>query len=108
VHRVSLNLVRSHARRRKVAAAQPRVAVDAATDPPDPSDAVAVRAEILRLPERQRVALVLRFFADLSVRETAVAMRCPEGTVKTLTHRAIESLRRTGLVTDEALDEDMV
>ena len=41
----------------------------------------------------QRTALVLRFFADLSVAETAAAMRCPEGTVKTLTRAAIASLR---------------
>jgi RNA polymerase sigma factor (sigma-70 family) len=106
-HRVSLNLLRSHARRHRVATdAQPRLVTPV---PPqlDPSDAVALRSELLRLPERQRIAVVLRYFADLSVRETAIAMRCPEGTVKTLTYEAIAALRRTGLL-PERLEEDAV
>ncbi len=47
-----------------------------------------------RLPDRQRTALLLRHYARLSVRETAEAMGCAEGTVKSLTNRAIERLRR--------------
>jgi DNA-directed RNA polymerase specialized sigma24 family protein len=35
------------------------------------------------------------------VRETASAMQCPEGTVKTLTYRAIALLREAGLLDDE-------
>ncbi len=46
-----------------------------------------------RLPERQRTALLLRHYARLSVRETAEAMGCAEGTVKSLTNRAVERLR---------------
>ena len=67
--------------------------------PADDADAVAVRDAILLLPERERRALVLRFFADLSVRDTAAAMSVPEGTVKTLTRSAIAALRASGLVT---------
>jgi RNA polymerase sigma-70 factor (ECF subfamily) len=106
-HRVSLNLLRSHARHLRVATeAHPRL-VTPVPPPVDPGDAVAVRAELLRLPERQRIAVVMRYFADLSVRETAAAMRCPEGTVKTLTYEAIAALRRTGLLPD-SLEEDVV
>jgi RNA polymerase sigma factor (sigma-70 family) len=49
---------------------------------------------LLRLPERQRIAVVLRYYEDLSEAETADAMRCPVGTVKSLVARGIERLRR--------------
>jgi RNA polymerase sigma-70 factor (ECF subfamily) len=46
------------------------------------------------LPERQREAIVLRFFEDLSVEDTAALMRCAPGTVKATVHQALRSLRR--------------
>ena len=48
--------------------------------------------------------LVLRYYVGYSVRETATVLQCPEGTVKTLTHRAIGLLRASGIVAEEALD----
>ena len=45
------------------------------------------------LPRRQRTAIALRFYAELSVADTAAAMGCSAGTVKTHTARAIASLR---------------
>ena len=47
-----------------------------------------------RLSERQRTAIVLRYYEDLSEAETADAMRCPVGTVKSLVSRGIERLRQ--------------
>ncbi|WP_173096931.1 SigE family RNA polymerase sigma factor [Actinomadura verrucosospora] len=47
-----------------------------------------------RLPGRQREALVLRFFADLSVEEIAAAMGVSTGTVKSTTSRALAALGR--------------
>ena len=59
-----------------------------------------MRDAVAALPERQRRALVLRYFSDLPVVEVATMMGCPEGTVKTLTARAIAALRGAGLVDD--------
>lgn len=44
------------------------------------------------LSERQRVAVVLRFWLDLSIADVAEAMDCPTGTVKSLVHRALHIL----------------
>jgi len=51
-------------------------------------------AAIRALPDRQREALVLRFYLDMSEDETARAMRISRGTVKSATHRAIAALGR--------------
>jgi RNA polymerase sigma-70 factor (ECF subfamily) len=50
--------------------------------------------EIRRLPERQRDVVILRIYEKLSVRETAEAMICREGTVKALLNKAIRRLAR--------------
>lgn len=97
--RVAFNLARSRFRRAAVARrAMGRLRSGGATDDDaDPADAVAVRRAVLHLPDRQRQALVLRYYADLPVREVAALLGCPEGTVKTLTFQAIAGLRRAGL-----------
>ena len=46
------------------------------------------------LPERQRAALVLRFYADLPGNEIATILGCREGTVKSLIHRGLARLRQ--------------
>ncbi|MGH2902154.1 MAG: SigE family RNA polymerase sigma factor [Solirubrobacteraceae bacterium] len=56
-------------------------------------DRLAITAAVHRLPSRQRTVLVLRFFADLSVAETAEVIGASEGTVKTHTSRALLALR---------------
>lgn len=64
---------------------------------PDHAGAVAAGADVehaLRaLPPRQRLAVVLRFHADLTVPEVSRAMRCSEGTVKSTLHSALDRLR---------------
>jgi RNA polymerase sigma factor (sigma-70 family) len=55
---------------------------------------LALRTAVAALPERQRTALVLRFFADLPPKEVASVMGCQEGTVWALVHQAIDALRR--------------
>jgi RNA polymerase sigma-70 factor (sigma-E family) len=53
-----------------------------------------VLAAIRALPDRQREALVLRFYLDLSEEETARAMGVSRGTVKSATSRAVAALGR--------------
>ena len=53
----------------------------------------ALETAIAELPTRQREAFVLRIFEGLNVRETAVAMGCSQGSVKTHHSRAIHALR---------------
>jgi RNA polymerase sigma factor (sigma-70 family) len=49
---------------------------------------------IRKLPDRQREAIVLRFYLDMSAEETAIAMGVSRGTVKSTTSRAVAALGR--------------
>lgn len=64
---------------------------------PPPAEQVAVRevVDVLleRLPYRQHAAIVLRYYEDLSEAETAAALGCRRGTVKSLIARGMEALR---------------
>jgi RNA polymerase sigma factor (sigma-70 family) len=63
----------------------------------DLAESVAVRTALMsalaQLPPRQRACVVLRYFDDLSVADTAATLGCSEGTVKSQTSRALASLR---------------
>lgn len=51
-----------------------------------------IEAEISRLPTRQREAFLMRYWEDMDVAETATAMGCSEGSVKTHCSRATHTL----------------
>jgi RNA polymerase sigma-70 factor (sigma-E family) len=57
------------------------------------SDQDAMWAELQALPPRQRVAIVLRYYEDLTERQTADAMGCAIGTVKSQVAAGLEKLR---------------
>ncbi len=52
----------------------------------------AIEAEIQKLPARQREAFLMRYWEDMDVAETAVAMGCSQGSVKTHCSRAVHAL----------------
>lgn len=52
-----------------------------------------IEEEISRLPPRQREAFILRYWEELDVAETARAMNCSEGSVKTHCSRAAHALQ---------------
>jgi RNA polymerase sigma-70 factor (sigma-E family) len=88
---------RSIQRRRAVAARHPE---DAPFDVPSAESGAlrsvaghAVVDALRTLPSRQREALVLRYFADLSEAEIAEAMKISRGAVKSHTSRGMAALR---------------
>jgi RNA polymerase sigma-70 factor (sigma-E family) len=97
LRRTVVNLARSHWRHLGVERAfQERAArVPRATPSPhsDPDDRDALWHALGGLPPRQRAALVLRFYEDLSERQIAEILRCRPGTVKSLVSRGLARLR---------------
>jgi RNA polymerase sigma-70 factor, ECF subfamily len=53
-----------------------------------------IDGEVANLPTRQREAFILRYWEELDVAETADAMGCSEGSVKTHCSRAVHSLAK--------------
>ena len=51
-----------------------------------------IEEEIIKLPTRQREAFLMRYWEDMDVAETAAAMGCSEGSVKTHCSRATHAL----------------
>lgn len=79
-------------RRRNGASGTFELAPEPATsDPPDEND--GIRAGIAALPERQRLAIFLRYYADLDYREIAIALGVRVGTVSATLGAARTSLR---------------
>jgi RNA polymerase sigma-70 factor, ECF subfamily len=82
VRRVASNLATSRWRRAQSANAAAReLAIRSGALEIGP-DTVALVAALRKLPERQRVVLVLHYLADLSVEQVAAELGCPAGSVK--------------------------
>ncbi|HTG48582.1 MAG TPA: SigE family RNA polymerase sigma factor [Actinomycetota bacterium] len=96
LRRTVVNLANSHFRRRKIERRyqerQSSMLTTTSHDPDIPSRETA-REALLRLSPRQRTALVLRFYVDLSEAQTAEVMGCRRGTVKALVSQGLGRLR---------------
>ena len=108
LYRIALNVYRNRVRRKRVTTVdleRDAPGDEAAYEPAAPEtsrpEAIVEQGELQErlaalvagLPERYRVAVVLRFIEGLSYAELAEALDQPVGTVKSNVHRAIERLR---------------
>lgn len=92
-HRVAMNLANSHWRRLGAEQRAHARLLDAPPPDPDPTDGVAVRQALSQLPERQRAAVILRYWVGMSAAEAAEVLDITAGALRALTHRAVEQLR---------------
>lgn len=84
-----VNRARSWGRRLQLERRQPIVAPASAW-----MEADELWDALRALNDRQRAAIVLRYYADLPDREIAAALGCREATVRTAVHRGLAALRR--------------
>jgi RNA polymerase sigma factor (sigma-70 family) len=104
-----LSIVANEARNRRRAAGRREALVLRAAEERRPGDAApspeaalldherrsAVLAALNRLDERDRQVIACRYFLELSEEETAAALGCRRGTVKSRLSRALDRLRQT-------------
>jgi len=88
-----VNTAASWFRKRGWRAERPTETVESASYDEDPTVRPAVVAALAQLAPRQRAVVVLRFYEDLTVADTARALHCAEGTVKSTTSDALNRLR---------------
>ena len=100
-YRTAFNLASSWGRRRSAERRANRRSLRVTTThTDDPAMVETVRSAVAALPQRQRAVVVCRFYLAMTVAETAEALDCAEGTVKSATHQALATLRTGGLVDD--------
>ncbi len=87
--RVATNVSLSERRRSSRRALSPSMTPSMSDSPPDPG----MRAALASLTPAQRAAVVLRFYLDLSIQDTAQMLGKRPGTVRALTSQGIARLR---------------
>jgi RNA polymerase sigma-70 factor (sigma-E family) len=97
LRRSVVNLARKHwkkrGRERAYLQGESARLVDASGTPPDMAARDELWAALRALPYRQRAAIVLRFYEDLTERDTARALGCAIGTVKSSVARGLRQMR---------------
>ncbi|WP_421121071.1 RNA polymerase sigma factor [Aquihabitans daechungensis] len=88
-----VNLCRGHGRRSATTAAHPPALPAAVLPPVLPDDLSPVWLAMAGLPERQRHALVLRFYLDLPDDQIAELLDARPGTVRSLISRGLAALK---------------
>jgi RNA polymerase sigma-70 factor (sigma-E family) len=96
LRRTVVNLANSHYRRKRLERAylrQEQGAARSAEGPFDPGARDELWGALRRLSERQRAAIVLRYYEDLTEQQVADILNCRPGTVKSLVSRGLAVLR---------------
>jgi RNA polymerase sigma-70 factor (sigma-E family) len=95
--RTVVNLANSFFRRRRLERehleAEGRALRDEPAGARDPAEREELWNALKTLPPRQRAAIVLRFYEDLSEQQTAYVLGVPVGTVKSMVSRGLDALR---------------
>ena len=92
LNRIVVNEVRSRARRQVVATRKRHLLAVSDTAPAASGDRAAVLAELGRLPQRTREAIVLRYWLDLPFDQVAETMGVATGTAKSQVSRGLRTL----------------
>ena len=100
MYRITLNVARNRLRQRRELPVEGGFAVGGAESDGDREGVMDVLVALGRLPERQRVAVTLRYLQDLPYAEICGATGWPEGTVKTLVRRGLARLRSLMTIDD--------
>jgi RNA polymerase sigma-70 factor (sigma-E family) len=111
VRRIVINENRKRFRGHRVPEDLPGTLPEAAGGAPSgPEERQALLDALGRLGPRQRAVIVLRYLLDMSEAETAAALNCSVGTVKSQASRALATLRRDAVASrddDVSQDEDV-
>lgn len=103
IHRTFVSWWRKRSWRSEVASDVSATASGTAAHHPESELSLDVARALAELPRMQRSVMVLRYFEDFSVADVAEMLGISQGTVKSYSHRACESLRGSlHLATQEA------
>ena len=92
--RITLNVARNRLRRRREIPVEEISAVGGSASDEDRTGVMDALAALGRLPEKQRVAVTLRYMQDLPYAEISGVTGWPEGTARTLVRRGLMRLRK--------------
>lgn len=95
LYRTVANLAKGHGRRlKRDRGLKGRLPPPDAQKPPDFGARDEMWRALMALPVRHRTALFLRYYLDMTEADAAEVLDCSTSAMKSLTHRAVESLRR--------------
>jgi RNA polymerase sigma-70 factor, ECF subfamily len=94
MYRITLNVARNRLRERREVPVEEISSAGVALSDEGRESVMDVLAALGRLPERQRVAVTLRYLQDLPYAEISGVTGWPEGTAKTLVRRGVAHLRK--------------
>ena len=105
MYRITLNVARNRLRRRREVPVEEISVVDGAGSDEGRESVMDALDALGRLPERQRVAVTLRYLQDLPYGEISGVTGWPEGTAKTLVRRGLLRLRKLMAVEETRGDQ---
>ncbi len=105
MYRITLNVARNRLRQRREVPVEEIPGVGGTGHGEEREGVMDALAALSKLPEKQRVAVTLRYLQDLPYAEISDATGWPEGTAKTLVRRGLMRLRKMMVVEDVRGDQ---